>query len=238
MALRALILGSGTNVGQSITQKLQSEGYTVATLSRSPPPPSPSPSSTSSPTAHHHITADLTSTTTLPAHFATATTLLGGFPNIIIYNAWSATLPQNANNWISDISADAIAKELAVNTVSLYAAAKAAVEGWEGLEQKGEKGPRALIYTGNPLPWINMPKFVSLAMGKSASAALVESLAATYGAAGKRFYFTMQVDDKTGGMYNGIDGPIAAQVYWDLIQRKEQGGWKISFDKKLKLWES
>lgn len=124
-----------------------------------------------------------------------------------------------------------------MNTVSLYAAAQAAVEGWEGLG-KDDSAPRALIYTGNPLPWINVPTLVSLGMGKSASATLVESLAATYGAGGKRFYFTMQVDEKTGGIYNGIDGPIAAQVYWDLIQRKEQGGWKISFDKKLKLWES
>jgi len=202
----------------------------VATLSRSPPTTSSTPS-------NHHITADLTASTALKSHIASAATALGGFPNVIVYNAWSATFPQNADNWLADISPEAISKELAVNTVSLYAAAQAAVEGWEGLG-KDDSAPRALIYTGNPLPWINVPTLVSLAMGKSSSATLVESLAATYGASGKRFYFTMQVDEKTGGIYNGIDGPIAAQVYWDLIQRKEQGGWKISFDKKLKLWES
>jgi len=53
------------------------------------------------------------------------------------------------------------------------------VEGWEGLG-RDDGAPRALIYTGNPLPWINVPTFVSLAMGQSASATLVESLAATY----------------------------------------------------------
>ena len=94
------------------------------------------------------------------------------------------------------------------------------MEGWEGLG-RDDGAPRALIYTGNPLPWINVPTFVSLAMGQSASAALVESLAATYSAGGKRLYFTMQVEEKTGGIYNGIDGLIVAQVYWDLIQRKE-----------------
>jgi len=231
MTLRALVLGSGSNIGASVTKKLQSEGYTVATLSRSPP----STSSTSS--NHHHITADLATSTALKSHIASAATALGGFPNVIVYNAWSATFPQNADNWLADISPEAVSKELAVNTVSLYAAAQAAVEGWEGLGED-DGTPRVLIYTGNPLPWINVPTLVSLGMGKSASATLVESLAATYGAGGKRFYFTMQVDEKTGGIYNGIDGPIAAQVYWDLIQRKEQGGWKISFDKKLKLWES
>lgn len=111
------------------------------------------------------------------------------------------------------------------------------MEGWEGLG-RDDGAPRALIYTGNPLPWINVPTLVNLAMGQSASATLVESLSATYSAGGKRLYFTMQVEEKTGGMYNGIGGPIVAQVYWDLIQRKERGGWKISFDKKLKLWES
>ncbi|KAG0639935.1 hypothetical protein HOY80DRAFT_1022168 [Tuber brumale] len=228
MTLRALILGSGNNVGASLTQKLQSEGYTVATLSRS------SPASTSS---NHHITADLTASTALKSHIASAAAALGGFPNVIVYNAWATTFPQNADDWLADISPEAVSKELAVNTVSLYAAAQAAVEGWEGLG-KDYGGPRALIYTGNPLPWINMPNLVSLAMGKGASAVLVESLAATYGASGKRFYFTMQVDENTGGIYNGIDGPVVAQVYLDLIRRKEQGGWKISFDKNLKLWES
>ncbi|CAZ83897.1 unnamed protein product [Tuber melanosporum] len=228
MTLRALILGSGSGIGASLTQKLQSEGYAVATLSRSAPAGTPS---------NHHITADLTASTDLKSHIASAAAALGGFPNVIVYNAWAATFPQNEDNWLADISTEAVSKELAVNTVSLYAAAQAAVEGWEGLG-KDDDGPRVLIYTGNPLPWINMPNFVSLAMGKSASATLVESLVATYGASGKRFYFTMQVDERTGGVYEGIDGPVVAQVYSDLIQRKEQGGWKISFDKKLKLWES
>ncbi|PWW79361.1 hypothetical protein C7212DRAFT_355386 [Tuber magnatum] len=179
MTLRALILGSGSNTGASLIQKLQSEGYT------------------------------------------------------------SATFVQNPDDFLADISPEAISQELAVNTVSLYAAVQAAVEGWDGLgKDEVDGGPRTLIYTENPLPWTNLPKFVSLAMGKSASATLVESLAATYGAGGKRFYFTMQVDEETGGLYDGIDGPAAAQVYWDLIQREEQGGWKISFDEKLKLWES
>jgi hypothetical protein len=53
-----------------------------------------------------------------------------------------------------------------------------------------------------------------------------------------RFYFTQQVSEEDGKLYYGIDGPQTADIYWDLIQRKEQGGWKISFDKSLKLWES
>jgi hypothetical protein len=98
--------------------------------------------------------------------------------------AWAATFPKNSADWVGDISPVAIAKELRVNTVSLYAVAQLAIAGWSGLEPSI---PKILIYTGNPLPWINMPPLVSLALGKSASATIIQSLAATYGKNGKRW---------------------------------------------------
>jgi hypothetical protein len=97
--------------------------------------------------------------------------------------AWAATFPKNAQDWVGEISPAAIAKELQVNTVSLWAAAQAAVAGWKKLDSSV---PKTLIYTGNPLPWINVPNLVSLALGKSASATIIESLANTYGKKGER----------------------------------------------------
>lgn len=65
----------------------------------------------------------------------------------------------------------------------MWAAAQAAVEGWKTLDAAA---PRAFIFTGNLLPWINMPAFVSLGIGKASSAHIIEALANTYGKKGSR----------------------------------------------------
>lgn len=101
----------------------------------------------------------------------------------VVLIAWAATFPKNGADWVSEISPDAMAQEFRVNTVSMFAAAQLAVAGWSGLDSSV---PKAFIYTGNPLPWVNVPILVSLATGKSASATIIQSLANTYGKDGKR----------------------------------------------------
>lgn len=97
--------------------------------------------------------------------------------------AWAGTFPSDLENILPAITTAAISKEFNVNTVSLWAAAQLAVAGWEKLDPAL---PKALIYTGNQLPWVNLPKFLSLGIGKASSAYIIESLANTYGKRGFR----------------------------------------------------
>lgn len=70
-----------------------------------------------------------------------------------------------------------------INTISFWAAAQEAVAGWEKLDATV---PKAFIYTGNALPWINLPAYIALGIGKASSALIVKSLAGTYGKRGFR----------------------------------------------------
>lgn len=53
-----------------------------------------------------------------------------------------------------------------------------------------------------------------------------------------RFYFAYQVSHTDGGLYRGIDGPATANTYLELINRSEQGSWRIAFDKDGKDWHA
>lgn len=97
--------------------------------------------------------------------------------------AWAATFAPDPENILPEISTANLSRELNVNALSLWAAAQVAVTGWEKLDQTL---PKALIYTGNQLPWYNIPSMVSLGIGKSSSAFIINALASTYGKKGFR----------------------------------------------------
>ena len=71
---------------------------------------------------------------------------------------------------------------LNVNTVSAFAAAQEAVAAFD----KAPAGPRTFIYTGNILNNGPAPGFVSLGVGKTATAHLLSSADAAYKAKGYR----------------------------------------------------
>ena len=73
---------------------------------------------------------------------------------------------------------------LQVNTISTYAAAKCAVEGFDKLPQSTSK---SFIYTGNILNVTPAPTFLTLGVGKTASAHVVEAGAIAYASKGYRY---------------------------------------------------
>ncbi|KAL0638007.1 hypothetical protein Q9L58_002942 [Maublancomyces gigas] len=227
MSLVALILGAGPGIGQSVARKLIGEGYKVAAASRNPD------LAIAKEIGFHPIKLDLSNTEEIPNVFAQVQKELGGFPSVVIYNAYAFTAAPDAEDILSEISAATLARDFNVNTIGLWAAARVAVAGWEKLDSAV---PKAFIFTGNLLPWINIPKYVTLGIGKAASAHIIESLASTYGKRGSRFYFAYQVNDVDGGLYMGIDGPLTATTYLDVIKRSEQGSWRVGFDKNGKDW--
>jgi hypothetical protein len=89
---------------------------------------------------------------------------------------------------VLSVPADQFAKDLNVNTVSPYVAAMEAVKAWEDMQAKEEGGNKTFIYTGNALNQTVMPVplFLTLGVGKSASAHWVGLADATYRERGYR----------------------------------------------------
>lgn len=70
-----------------------------------------------------------------------------------------------------------------VTGVNVYEVARRTKAGFEKLP---EETPRAFIGTGNLQPWINVPSFLGLSVGKRALANIVEASAGAYGPQGHR----------------------------------------------------
>lgn len=82
--------------------------------------------------------------------------------------AFSAPLPQ-------------FESDLALNVTSVFVAAQEAIAGFEELPKET---PKSFIYTGNRLNIEPMPVLLSLGVGKSAGAHLMQAASMTYGAKG------------------------------------------------------
>lgn len=76
--------------------------------------------------------------------------------------------------------------DLAINTSSTYAAAQQAIQAFEALP---DSIPKAFIFTGNILNTLSMPSFLTLGIGKSASASLMQAGANSYGERGYWYVF-------------------------------------------------
>lgn len=196
MSRIALILGAGPGVGHSVTAKLSEEGYKVAAASAirtcQPPQRNSSRSNSIFPTPRTYrkclmrlrrsweASRMLWFTTVV---IALSLSLLVRFDTDAAILAYASTFSPDHENILSGVSAAQISSEFTINTVSYWAAAQAAVAGWEKLDPTL---PKAFIYTGNVLPWLNIPFCVSLGIGKASSALIAESLASTYGKRGFR----------------------------------------------------
>lgn len=67
-----------------------------------------------------------------------------------------------------DISTEEFERHLAVNTTSAFVAAR------ESLKSFQQLGKGMFFYTGNYLPWHPVPRLMTLGLGKTASAHLVQ----------------------------------------------------------------
>lgn len=76
------------------------------------------------------------------------------------------------------ISAEDFAQNIAVNTTSAFVAAQQAVLAFGQLPDDAAK---TFIYTGNILNTMTMARLLSLGVGKTATAHIIESAAAAYG---------------------------------------------------------
>ena len=172
-----LILGAGPRVGNSVADKFASNGYTVAIASRKG-------TNTKTAEGYFSLKADFVKPDSVPALFDAVRTESRNFPSVVVYNA-AALTPPSDNDSVLSISADNIASDLNVNTISPYVAAQQAIAGWDNMPKDTKK---TFIYTGNIMnvSIVPMPMMMDLGIGKSASAYWIGVADTLYSAKGYR----------------------------------------------------
>ncbi|APA08969.1 hypothetical protein SS1G_02820 [Sclerotinia sclerotiorum 1980 UF-70] len=207
-----LFLGAGGNVGASSVELFKSKGYKVASVAR-----------TIKDEVRTHsdlcLTADFSNPSTIKSVFERVEKELGT-PNVVVYNPYSWSMSPDPANPVS-ASLENFQKDLAINTVSAYAAAQAAVEGFKKLPRTIKK---TFIYTGNNGNTFIFPQFLLLGIGKSSAWYLIQTMVATPGfaAEGYRFYFA---DERTpeGKAMHHTSGPGHAEFFLQLAEQEGQG---------------
>ncbi|KAE8448299.1 hypothetical protein EG329_009543 [Mollisiaceae sp. DMI_Dod_QoI] len=217
-----LILGAGPRIGASVAEKFASNGYQVAVASRSG-------SGTKTDKGFLSLKADFTKPDSIPALFDAVKTEFHTSPSVVIYNAAALTNPPDQDSVLS-ISAESVASDLNVNTISPYVAAQQAVNGWETLPKETKK---SFIYTGNVMnvSIVPMPLMLDLGMGKSASAFWIGVADTTYSARKFRFFYADERhgDGKLKGM--ALDGAAHGEFYAQLANHEENVPWHATFVK-------
>ncbi|KAL4778428.1 putative short-chain dehydrogenase [Aspergillus varians] len=212
-----LILGSGPNIGQHVARAFAAKGYKVALTSRKP--------TENTSTDGIHIQSDLSDPDSVAGVFAKVKESLG-IPSVVVYNAASGT-SNKATNPLSISEAD-FTRDLNVNTISAFVAAQQAAIGFAELPDSASK---TFIYTGNILNTAIIPPLLSLGVGKSATAHVIQSAAAAYDDRGFKFYYADERKPDGAPAYSSVDGEAHGKFYVELAGGKAQGPWLQTFVK-------
>ncbi|KAJ4293396.1 hypothetical protein N0V90_008679 [Kalmusia sp. IMI 367209] len=213
-----LILGSGPNVGQHVARAFSAKGYKVAITSRSAQEGDSSSGTLS-------IATDLSDPESVAQTFSKVKASLG-VPSVVVYNA-AAGAPVDAKNPLSHSLAD-FTRSLNVNTISAFAAAQQAIQGFAELP---DSASRTFIFTGNILNTTIIPALLAGGAGKSATAHIVRVAASVYSDRGFKFYYADERKPDGSPAYNAIDGEAHGKFYAELSESKSQGPWQQTFVK-------
>ncbi|TKX21201.1 hypothetical protein C1H76_6742 [Elsinoe australis] len=214
----ALILGSGPNIGQHVAQAFSAKGYKIVLASRSP-------KSVDKVSDQVHITSDLSDPSSVAKVFEQVKAL-GNPPSVVVYNAAAFTPTDPTDPLTLDVAA--FRRDLNINTNSAYAAAHEAVAGFADLL---DSTSRTFIYTGNILNTKVLAPFLTLGVGKTATAYIIELAANAYKDRGYKFYYADEREDDGTPMYKDLHGDAHAELFVQLAEGKEQGPWQQTFVK-------
>ncbi|KAL9110602.1 MAG: hypothetical protein Q9227_004960 [Pyrenula ochraceoflavens] len=213
-----LILGAGANVGQHVARTFAAKGYKIALASRT--------SDEKNSTADQiNIASDLADPNSVAAVFSKVKASLG-LPSVVVYNAGAA-----ASNDPKDplsLPLTDFTRDLSINTVSAFVAAQQAAAAFSQLPGSAS---RTFIYTGNCLNTMTLPPLMSLGVGKSATARMIQSAAEGYKDKGFKFYYADQRKADGAPAYMDIDGEAHGTFYLELAEGKQQGPWQQTFVK-------
>jgi len=222
-SLTALILGAGSNVGQSLATLLKQKGYAVALGSRNPDFDHVKKE------GFFPVRIDVSKPESIKDAFATVNAELGP-PNVVVYNAAVFKAPTDPTDPLSLPLEDFT--EAVFTGLGVFVAAQQALPGFRSETHKDST--KTFIVTGNLLPFLppTSPSYLGLDTQKSIQARLVDLFSRVYPKEDIRFYVAHLVSS-TGTIppYDVFktSGPTHAQVYWDLISHKEQLNWDYRF---------
>ncbi|KAJ7260904.1 hypothetical protein B0H12DRAFT_363395 [Mycena haematopus] len=226
----AFIIGAGKNIGEHTAAALKANGYQVALGSRKPIIDEVKKNGC------FPVVVNAENPDSVKAAFAQVAKELGP-PNVVVFNAAAFVPPPVPEDPLS-LSLEEFKQHTDVG-LGVYAAAQEALVGFRSETLKGLK---TFIVTGNSLPWFHgdRPRSFALNVEKVIEWRLVEILSRAYSKEGFRFHFVSLVG-KSGGLIENIpdfftSGPQHAQVYLDLITRKDQADWDYRFTLDGKQW--
>ena len=125
------------------------------------------------------------------------------------------------------ISPETFAEDLAINTTSAYAAAYEALISFQFLPSAI---PKTFIYTGNILNEGAIPGFLTLGMGKTASAHMIELGDQLYRHQNIRFFFVDERMEDGTPMFIGAGPQEHANIFVSLADRTAgEVPWQITF---------
>ncbi|KAK9459724.1 uncharacterized protein V1516DRAFT_666260 [Lipomyces oligophaga] len=214
-----VILGAGSNIGQTVGKFFAAKGYKVALAARSL-------NEADSTENQLHIASDFSNTDDVVNVFKKVKSKLG-IPSVVVYNA-SARSPAPADDPLS-LSLDAFNKSVTINIRSVFVAAQQAVQGFAKLPESASK---TFIVTGNILNVVSLPGFLDQGVGKSGSAHLIWAASEAYKNRGFKFYYADERKLDGSAIYR-VNGDAHASHFWDLSQSKTQGPWLQSFVKGI-----
>ncbi|KAM0541769.1 hypothetical protein ACHAPJ_013090 [Fusarium lateritium] len=163
----ALIIGAGSNIGQSVARKFASKGYKVALAARSL-------NEAESTDDQLNIHSDFSKTDDVINAFKKVNKVLG-IPSVVVYNVSASHLTP-----ADDPFALSFADFTYDTTINIHSAFIAAQEAVSGFAQLPESAARTFIYTGNVLNVAILPKFLSQGIGKSGAAHMIWAASAAY----------------------------------------------------------
>ncbi|KAF2137747.1 uncharacterized protein K452DRAFT_278106 [Aplosporella prunicola CBS 121167] len=210
-----LILGAGPNIARATADVFAAKGYRIALVSRGRTRFDP---------AYLHIKSDLAKPDAIHDAFTKVRAAFGAAPNVVIHNAYHV-FPTRADNPLS-LSQAQLEYDIAINTTSAYAAAAEAVAEFAHLPPEL---PKSFIYTANGLGSMPQPQLISLGLGKTAMAHVIENAVIAYRGKGWTFYYCDERLEDGNFAAGAINGPAHAEQYWELSQDRQQGEWRYTF---------
>lgn len=216
----ALIFGAGSGVGKALATKFATNGFKVALGSRSGysgDPQNPIPNAIA-------VKVDVTKPEEVQAAFHKTESTFGSPVNVVVFNVGILTPSPSPKDPFS-LPYDRFLSDVTSGGLAAYSVLQRAVESFKRIE---ECQPKVFIATSNTLG-VTRPVASLTALGsqKKQLAYFVESGHQTYN--DFRFYLATQVNSRGGSPGKELSSEAHAITYWNLIQRKEKGGWDIRF---------
>ncbi|KAJ6465828.1 hypothetical protein C8R45DRAFT_1219668 [Mycena sanguinolenta] len=213
MSLVAFIIGAGKNIGEHTAAVLKAKGYQVALGSRKPVIDQVKKD------GYFPVVVNVESPESIKTAFSQVTKELGP-PNVVIFNAATMVTPPVPEDPLT-LPLEAFRQHTDVG-LSVYVAAQEALAGFRSETHKDML--KTFIVTGNPLPWV--PGFGPRWLGPKESA---------------QFHYATLVGE-SGSVLDPLSefftsGPQHAQVYLELITRKDQADWDYRFTLDGKQWK-